>query len=70
MEQEVLNYALKNWRNLNEVVGKLREDQLKYLIETEMKTERRWTVVERLHQRYTTVRAARERKEFQHDLAS
>lgn len=69
MEQEVLKYALDNWRNLNQVLNQLREDQVKWCLDQECRTEKRWTFIERLHQRYNILRVARERKELEHEFA-
>jgi hypothetical protein len=40
------------------------EQQVLDLLTNERQTQRRATVLERLHQRYTTLRAARERAEI------
>lgn len=42
----------------------LREDQVKELLDHELRGERRQTVLERLHQRYNTLRVSRERVEI------
>ncbi len=53
-----------SWRKLNEVLADLSEEQVLRLLEDERITHRRLTVLERLHQRYTTLRASRERIEL------
>ena len=57
-----------NWRRLNEVLHTLDEDAVRRLLEKERKGERRQTVMIRLHQRYTILRAARERAEILGDV--
>lgn len=59
-----LMLMLNNWRDLNEGMSELREDQIKEMLDYEMVNEQRKTVIERLHQRYTTLRAKRERAEL------
>ena len=44
------------------------EDELKTMLLAELDGERRVTVVERLHQRFTARRAARERLELMQEL--
>ncbi len=53
-----------SWRKLNEVLADLSEEQVLRLLEDERITHRRLTVLQRLHQRYTTLRASRERIEL------
>lgn len=61
---KILMLILNNWRDLNEGMSELREDQIKEMLDYEMVNEQRKTVIERLHQRYTTLRAKRERAEL------
>lgn len=61
---KILMLMLNNWRDLNEGMSELREDQIKEMLDYEMVNEQRKTVIERLHQRYTTLRAKRERAEL------
>jgi len=61
---KVLMLILKNWRDLNESLAELREDQVKVMLDYEMANEQRKTVIERLHQRLTMLRAKRERAEL------
>lgn len=55
---------LKSWHTLNESLGEMREDQVKEMLELELRTKCREDIVERLHQRYTKLRTARERLEL------
>jgi len=57
-----------NWRELNQVLPTLDEDTVRRLLEEERKGEQRQTVLVRLHQRYTILRAARERAEILGDV--
>ena len=50
------------WRSLNEELSTLTEEEVKKLLDEEIDGLRRVTVMERLHQRYNTLRVARERK--------
>jgi hypothetical protein len=56
-----LNYT---WRSLNKVLALLPEVDVKALLDSEMANARRVKVIERLHQRYNTLRVARERAEL------
>jgi hypothetical protein len=53
-----------NWRELNARLSSLREDELANLIEEERQGERRTTLMIRMHQRFTSLRAMRERREL------
>ena len=53
-----------NWRDLNRILPTLDEDTVKRMLEDERRGEQRVTVLVRLHQRYTMLRAARERMEI------
>lgn len=53
-----------NWRELNQKLNLLSEEQVLQLLNDERIGARRVTVLERLHQRYTALRAARERVEI------
>ena len=53
-----------NWRELNQKLNMLSEDEVLALLEDERQGARRVTFLERLHQRYTMLRAARERVEL------
>ena len=52
------------WRSLNDVLASLPELDVKVLLDAEMGGARRVKVIERLHQRYNTLRVARERAEL------
>lgn len=56
-----MNYT---WRSLNDVLASLPETDVKALLDAEMVGARRVKVIERLHQRYNTLRVARERAEL------
>jgi len=53
-----------SWRELNTKLSGMSEDELLRLIEEELNGAKRTTVLVRLHQRYTMVRASRERGEM------
>ena len=53
-----------NWRALNRKLNMLTEGEVLALLEAERQGARRVTFLERLHQRYTMLRAARERVEL------
>jgi hypothetical protein len=53
-----LNYT---WRSLNDALATMTEEQVKALLDQELLGDRRIKVMERLHQRYNTLRVARER---------
>jgi hypothetical protein len=53
-----------NWRELNRVINDKTEEELKDMLMEEFDTLKRVTVLERLHQRFTTLRAQREREEL------
>jgi hypothetical protein len=53
-----------NWRELNRRINDLTEEQLLDMLAAEAKGPRRVSIITRLHQRYTILRAARERKEW------
>ncbi len=56
--------VLKNWTTLTANLNKLREDQVKFLLDYELANAPRKTFVERLHARYTMLRSQRERAEL------
>ena len=56
-----------NWRNLNQQLPALTEDEVKALLAQECDGMRRATIMVRLHQRYTALRASRERQELLSD---
>lgn len=53
-----------SWRKLNDKLSTMTEQEVLALLDNERQTTKRVTVLERLHQRYTTLRAARERAEI------
>lgn len=53
-----------SWRKLNDQLSTMSEQQVLDLLTEEREGAKRVTVLERLHQRYTTLRAARERAEI------
>jgi hypothetical protein len=53
-----------NWRELNKNLNMLSEQEVLELLTAERQGARRVTFLERLHQRYTMLRAARERIEL------
>ena len=53
-----MNYT---WRSLNDALATMTEAQVKALLDEELLNQRRIKVMERLHQRYNTLRVARER---------
>jgi hypothetical protein len=56
---------LKNtWRSLNDRLPTLSEEEVMGMLNNERNTLKRVSVLERLHQRYNTLRVARERLEL------
>lgn len=53
-----------NWRRLNKELALLSEGEVLTLLNEERAGRRRLSILERLHQRYTTLRAARERMDI------
>jgi predicted lipoprotein len=53
-----------SWRKLNNDLSLKTEEQVLALLNEERATGKRVTVLERLHQRYNTLRVARERVEL------
>lgn len=53
-----------NWRKLNKELALLSEPEVLQLLTAERAGRRRVSILERLHQRYTALRAARERMEI------
>lgn len=53
-----------NWRSLNAIINDKTEEEVLDLLNHERQTERRISMLQRLHQRYTILRAARERVEI------
>ena len=57
-----------NWFTLNAVLPKRNEKQVLAMLEEEVKVHKRATFVVRIHQRYTVLRAQRERKELLEEI--
>lgn len=55
---------MMNWRDLNKKLPELSESVVQQLLQDELVGMRRGTVVVRLHQRFTSLRATRERDEL------
>ena len=53
-----------NWRQLNDRLHAMTEDEVLVMLTEERKGARRVSFLERLHQRYTSLRATRERLEI------
>jgi hypothetical protein len=61
---DVMTKALSNWRDFNDLLATIPEADLKEMLVYEVKHENRKSFVERLHQRYNSVRIMRERGEL------
>lgn len=59
-----------SWRALTDILSTLDEEEVGNLLELELEGEKRWSIVQRLHQRYTILRAAREREELRKQVAA
>ncbi len=57
-----------SWRSLNRRLNAMTEDEVKAALIAEIDGERRVTVVERLHQRFSALRATRERLELMTEI--
>ena len=55
---------LQSWRKLNAGLYQRDEQQVGELLQYERENERRLSVLQRLHQRYNTLRVTRERLEI------
>lgn len=53
-----------SWRGLNDVINTLSEEEVFSLLEQERIQGKRLSMLQRLHQRYNTLRVARERIEL------
>jgi hypothetical protein len=53
-----------NWRWMNEHLSALTEEEVLAMLDNERRTHKRVSILERLHQRYTVLRASRERIEI------
>ncbi len=54
----------QNWIQINAALPSMREDQVSALLDKELDGQRRWSVIERLHQRLSNLRRDREREEL------
>lgn len=52
------------WHDLNVLLSMRNETQVKAMLDEEVEVHKRPTYAVRIHQRYTTLRAQRERKEM------
>jgi hypothetical protein len=59
-----------SWRLLTNILSTLDEEEVSRLLEQELEGAKRWSIVQRLHQRYTILRAAREREELREQVAA
>ena len=57
-----------NWFELNVVLPKRSESQVLAMLDEEVKVHKRPTFIVRIHQRYTMLRAQRERKELLEEI--
>ena len=57
-----------NWFTLNAVLPKRNEKQVLAMLNEEVKIHKRPTFIVRIHQRYTVLRAQRERKELLEEI--
>ena len=53
-----------NWHDLNTILSVASEERVAQLLEDEVTKHKRSSFIVRLHQRYTTLRAQRERKQL------
>jgi hypothetical protein len=59
-----MDEILNNWRTLNLGLREKTEPEVKEMLDWELSHQRRLMVLERLHQRFTALRATRERLEI------
>jgi hypothetical protein len=55
---------MSTWRSINHTLSSKTEEEVLQMLNDERVGAKRVTILERLHQRYTTLRAARERIEL------
>ncbi len=53
-----------SWRALNNQLSMMSEEEVWEMLKSEKRNERRFSVLQRLHQRYNALRVARERIEI------
>ena len=64
-ERSEVHAALKNWRDLNDALLGLTEEQVRFALKTEQKSKtRRSTVVKRLTQRLVAMETLKAREKF------
>lgn len=56
--------ALKNWNSLTNKLSLFNEEEVKEMLNYEIKNAARVSILERLHQRYSTLRTNRERRDL------
>lgn len=56
-----------SWRKMNDQLSSMTEDQVFEMLTAERRGARRATILERLHQRYSAMRASRERIEIMNE---
>ena len=61
---DLMMNALGNWRDFNDLIGEISEAGLKEMLKYEIEHDNRKSFVERLHQRYNSMRVSREREEL------
>lgn len=61
---DINEMVLKNWDTFHEFLPTLREDQIEQLFNFEIQNKRRKSFIIRLHQRFSSLRMDRERKEI------
>ena len=59
-----------NWKQLNEAISSMTEDEALLALNEELDGKCRWTMVNRLHQRYCMLRTKREREVFRQACAA
>ncbi len=57
-----------DWHSLAATISRLTEPEVKALLDEEISTHRRPVMARRLHQRYASLRTARERREIMEDV--
>jgi len=57
------------WHDLNVLLSMRTEGQVKAMLDDEVNVHKRATYAVRIHQRYTTLRAQRERKEIMEKIS-
>ncbi len=59
-----------NWKELNDAISSMTEDEVLTALNEEIDGKSRWSIVNRLHQRFCTLRTKRERELFRQACAS